>query len=298
MAEARQLQYLMKLLDDDSPVVRKAVVKELRDFGPDLERLLGQMENAPTAQQRQLLRELLSGTGEELRAEDLPRPESADLMLSLSTDASRDWLVSQWDQLHHISQDLPRLERGLALISSFVRESAQTQQLTQALDALALEFESSEHPRHEVGLAEFLFHDYQLQGVEAASYYAPQSSDLLHVLESKRGNPISLCCIYILIGHRTGLNIRGCNLPQHFMARIEASDKVMLVDCYNGGKILKTDQLDPETARALEQEYLETTPTADVILGRVLRNLNVAFSMQGRDDLASLMLELERSQLG
>jgi regulator of sirC expression with transglutaminase-like and TPR domain len=228
----------------------------------------------------------------------MAQPESADLMLSLSTDASRDWLVSQWDQLNRVNNDLPRLERGLALISSFIRESAQTQQLTQALDALTLEFESSRHPRHELGLAEFLFQDYELRGVEASSYYAPQSSDLLHVLESKRGNPISLCCIYILIGYRTGLDIRGCNLPQHFMARIEVGDKVMLVDCYNGGKILKTDDMDTETARALEQEYLGTTPTADVILGRVLRNLNVAFSMQGREDLAGLMLELERSQLG
>jgi regulator of sirC expression with transglutaminase-like and TPR domain len=302
MPDARQLPFLLKLLDDDSPVVREAVVEQLRSYGPALSGMLDELDPDPA--QRRKVRELLSGTavpagseesGEKAEGELVAR---ADLMLGLSAEAARDWLVSQWEQLGRVTKDLPRLERGLSLISGFIRESAQTQELAQALDALALEFENSAHPRTALGLAEFLFTDLELQGVDASSYYSPENSDILHVLESRRGNPISLCCIYILIGYRTGLKIFGCNLPRHFMARIETGDKVLLVDCYNGGKVLRTDQLDAETARILEQEYLAASPSAEVILGRVLRNLNVAFSMEGREDLANLMLQLERNQLG
>ena len=49
------------------------------------------------------------------------------------------------------------------------------------------------------------------------NYHAPQNSFINNVLESKKGNPISLSILYIEIARRLNLPIYGVNLPQHFI---------------------------------------------------------------------------------
>ncbi|MBN4062498.1 transglutaminase family protein, partial [Bacteroidales bacterium AH-315-I05] len=49
------------------------------------------------------------------------------------------------------------------------------------------------------------------------NYHAPQNSYLNTVLESKKGNPISLAVIFILVAQKLDLPIYGINLPRHFV---------------------------------------------------------------------------------
>ncbi len=55
-----QLPYLIRLLEDDTPAVRQAVLDALAAFGPELESELDALETPPTPDQWDLLRELMN----------------------------------------------------------------------------------------------------------------------------------------------------------------------------------------------------------------------------------------------
>lgn len=50
-----------------------------------------------------------------------------------------------------------------------------------------------------------------------ANYYAPQNSYVNQVLESRKGNPLSLGIIYLIIAQKLNIPISGVNLPEHFI---------------------------------------------------------------------------------
>ena len=66
MPDPEQLPHLLKLIDDDSEGVRRAVAKALSSFGPTLEQALTQLTEPPDAAQMQLMRELLAAHNDDL----------------------------------------------------------------------------------------------------------------------------------------------------------------------------------------------------------------------------------------
>ena len=50
-----------------------------------------------------------------------------------------------------------------------------------------------------------------------SDFYAPQNSYINRVLESKKGNPLSLSILYSVIAQRLKIPIYGINLPNHFV---------------------------------------------------------------------------------
>jgi len=52
------------------------------------------------------------------------------------------------------------------------------------------------------------------------NYYDPANSYLHHVLQNGQGIPLSLCLIYIFVGERLKLEIRGLNTPGHYLAMV------------------------------------------------------------------------------
>src|SRR5690606_38319041 len=49
------------------------------------------------------------------------------------------------------------------------------------------------------------------------NYHAPQNSYINNVLDTKRGNPLSLSVIYVALANRLNVPIYGVNLPSHFV---------------------------------------------------------------------------------
>jgi hypothetical protein len=52
---------------------------------------------------------------------------------------------------------------------------------------------------------------------DTESYHSSKNSFISSVLERKKGNPISLSVLYIIIAQRLNIPIFGVNLPQHFI---------------------------------------------------------------------------------
>ncbi|PBQ34380.1 hypothetical protein CNR22_22245 [Sphingobacteriaceae bacterium] len=64
------------------------------------------------------------------------------------------------------------------------------------------------------------------------NYHAPQNSFINNVLESKKGNPLMLSVVYMLICKELNIPVYGINLPQHFVLAY-INDNANLMDVNN-----------------------------------------------------------------
>jgi regulator of sirC expression with transglutaminase-like and TPR domain len=60
------------------------------------------------------------------------------------------------------------------------------------------------------------FGKHNFQG-NSKNFHSPMNSYINTVLESRKGNPLSLCIVYSIIAQNLGLPIYGINLPNHFI---------------------------------------------------------------------------------
>ena len=268
MANLSGLPHLLKLLDDESPEIRETVFKELRGFGPVLEERLAGLKHPLDDYQKRLLKPVLEAT-------------------------RRSWLKHEWPSLLDIHDEYEQLELAHHLIACFQFGKTYPYQLKTLLNQLAEEFCSTRQSKDVLQLARFLFTVKKLNGVEN-DYYNPKNSNLVSVILNKRGIPISLAIIYMLVGRRVGLTIEGCNFPGHFLARIRVRNKVYLVDCFNDGQVISEDeiaQITPVTSNHLSK-ILNLIPSAPAIIERVVRNLVRAYQLKSDSVNSNLMIEL------
>lgn len=118
------------------------------------------------------------------------------------------------------------------------------------------------------------------------NYHSPQNSYINEVLESKKGNPLSLALIYQLVAEELELPLRGVNLPNHFVlayldetgvaaSQFGHKDVLFYVNAFSQGDILGKAEID-EFLQKLdlpqhEQFYLPCTNLE--IIRRLLNNL-------------------------
>jgi regulator of sirC expression with transglutaminase-like and TPR domain len=76
-----------------------------------------------------------------------------------------------------------------------------------------------------------LFEIHQFSG-NITNYHAPQNSFINNVLESKKGNPLMLSVVYMLICKELNIPVYGINLPQHFVLAY-INDYANLIDVNN-----------------------------------------------------------------
>jgi regulator of sirC expression with transglutaminase-like and TPR domain len=258
MPATAHLSHLIKLLDDDSEVVRTAVRQELNGMRRDLPQHIETLETPLSADEEKLVAEMLEP--------------------ARRTELEETWMRWRW-------MDGPdaQLEEGLSQLSAYLNGwKSQSADLAKRLDALTEQAfaEKGRMDAHE--LAQWLFASHngitRFRG-NSKDYYSPENSNLFWVLDTGLGNPISLCCLYRLLGHRFGLEIEGCNFPGHFLSRVKYRDKTWLVDCFNRGRfMLAADVAKHHPAANPGMEDLIHEPaTAEATLLRILRNLDEAY---------------------
>jgi hypothetical protein len=262
-----QLCHLLALLEDESPPVRKEVLKQLKLVGPSLAERIKRMQVTLNGEQMTVLQPLLD-------------------------EHAREWLKPNWPAWRAPREDKEKLEAALGMVGEFLSSRLQTVTLTDLLDDLTQDFHATDAPVNPMELSRFLFEDLGFAGVAQEDYYNPQNSNLYYVIERKRGIPISLVCIYLLIGHRLGLPIEGCNFPGHFMAITRVEGRGILIDCFNRGRVLDQQDLNLVKARISVKDILRLECRAPAIIARVLRNLSHAFRQCANHDNARLMEEL------
>ncbi len=268
MSDSDQLPYLLDLLDDDSDLTRAELRREFARWGDKLKIAIARLNKPLSPAQRATLQELMR-------------------------ESSRARLRERWSQWFPMGDELPALEAGLSQLSDALAGYLIPTDLAILLDDLGDEYRKS-HPRPDaLSLATFLFKEKALRG-NVSDYDNPLNSALAWVITERKGIPLSLACVYMLVGMRVGLDIQGCNFPGHFLARVQEGERTYLVDCFNGG--IEVDhkvvaQMSESTPWSV-QAALNAPAGARAILGRALRNLARSFRQGKREDDETLMEEL------
>lgn len=82
-----------------------------------------------------------------------------------------------------------------------------------------------------------IFHDNGFRG-DIEEYKNPNSSFISHVLNSRKGIPLSLSIIYILVAMRCGVDLRPIGVPGRFMVGCFSEDKPFFIDVFENGRFL------------------------------------------------------------
>lgn len=120
---------------------------------------------------------------------------------------------------------------------------------------------------------------------ENDDYYDPRSALLSEALDRHAGLPITLSILYIELSRRIGAEAVGVSLPGRFLVKFTGPFGVIVVDPYDGGRVLSTVELQKILdgmygggVRLREQHLRSFSPKE--ILARELAQLKAAYLAQ------------------
>jgi regulator of sirC expression with transglutaminase-like and TPR domain len=135
----------------------------------------------------------------------------------------------------------------------------------------------------------YLFNEMRFSG-NIDDYYDPRNNYLNEVMERRVGIPITLSILYLEIGKRLGLNLKGVSFPGHFLVKLAVKRGQLVLDPFTGGEAQSESDLRQRLAQVLPSEkaeqvqldpYLEPA-TPRQIVARVLRNLKNIYMQAGK----------------
>jgi hypothetical protein len=129
-------------------------------------------------------------------------------------------------------------------------------------------------------MARYLGWELGLAG-NSQDYYHPRNGHLPWVMEFRRGLPITLTLIYMLVGLRLHIPIEGIGAPGHFLGRLDG----IIFDPYYQGRILTDGEWELIASEIPERQrpFLYKACTPQQTMHRLLINLRNCYVK--RDDV-------------
>lgn len=120
-------------------------------------------------------------------------------------------------------------------------------------------------------------------GANTKSFHSASNSMINVVLENRRGNPITLCVIYLLIARKLNMPVYGVNLPNLFVLTYKRDKTQFYINVFNRGIIFSKTDIDHYIAQLnLPQKESFYQPCSNLeIIQRVLRNLILSYEKAG-----------------
>jgi regulator of sirC expression with transglutaminase-like and TPR domain len=118
---------------------------------------------------------------------------------------------------------------------------------------------------------------------DAITYDDPRNSYLNEVLDRRCGLPISLSVIWLDVARALGWRFAGVGLPGHFLIGCKAEDRCVLLDPFQGGRLVELGECERLVQNVLgPQAVLAPEHVAPIdgpaILTRMLNNLRAAYA--------------------
>jgi len=260
--ENKELEALVSLLDDEDTNIVNHVEEKIISLGepiiPFLERAWEKSMD-PTVQER-----------------------IEDLVHTLQYDVLRDRLLAWYEQ------EDPDLLEGMCLIASYQYPDIDQDKIRQELEQLYyeawLEFKPEAHPFDQVKLLNSVIFGKLKFSANTKNFHSPGNSMINVVLQTKKGNPISLCVIYMMIARKLKMPVYGVNLPNLFILTYkDDSHKQFYINAFNRGLIFSREDIDNYIAELRinpQEQFYEPCDTRDIVK-RCLRNLINSFDKLG-----------------
>jgi regulator of sirC expression with transglutaminase-like and TPR domain len=134
-------------------------------------------------------------------------------------------------------------------------------------------------PYEKIKLLNYAFFNKLKFTANTKNFHSVTNSMLNLVLDTRKGNPISLCVIYLLVAQKLKMPVYGVNLPNLFILTYKTPDSQFYINAFNKGLIFSRADIDNYIAHLnLTPNDLFYQPCSNLdIIRRVLRNIIVSF---------------------
>ena len=178
------------------------------------------------------------------------------------------------------------LLEGMWLLNTYQYPDADYQALNRAIEQLRFEawtlMRPEMHPADQVQVLNYVLFRSHKFAANTQHFHSPANSMLQCVIETKRGNPLALCVIYLLVAQRLHLPVFGVNLPNLFVLTYQAENKAFppfYINCYNRGVVLSRADIEHYVGQlgiTSQEAFYEPCSNLDIVR-RALRNLQMSF---------------------
>ncbi|MCR8560829.1 transglutaminase-like domain-containing protein [Mucilaginibacter sp. BJC16-A38] len=208
-------------------------------------------------------------------------------------------------QLWHQSGAFDLLQ-GVLIINRYQYPDLDEQKVINQIEGIKrdiwIQMMNEASPAEQVKLINHVFYNIYGFSGNTANHQDPQNSYLSQVLETKKGNQISLAIIYSIIAQKLDIPIYGVNLPQHFiLAYLDDSLQsefeggiLFYINAFNKGFIFGRRDVDmflKQLNLKFDKQFYEPCSNTDIIK-RVLRNLISAYEHLGSSEKVDELNEL------
>jgi regulator of sirC expression with transglutaminase-like and TPR domain len=280
MINPTEVKSLIRLLDDPDRGIYELVHEKLISLGPDvIEHLESAWEQAfdPIQQERipDLIHEIQFG------------------------------IVKNDLKLWHQSGAFDLLQ-GILIVNRYQYPDLDEQKVINQIEAIKrdiwLQMMNEASPAKQIKLINHVFYNIYGFSGNINNHRDPQNSYLSQVLETKKGNQISLAIIYSIIAQKLDIPVYGVNLPQHFiLAYLDESMQnefeggiLFYINAFNKGLIFGRRDVDmflKQLNLKFDKQFYEPCSNTDIIK-RVIRNLVSAYEHLGSSEKVDELNEL------
>jgi regulator of sirC expression with transglutaminase-like and TPR domain len=281
--EEKELKALVSLLDDDDQQIISHVEGKILSIGktviPFLEREWESNLN-PSVQNR-----------------------IEELIHTLQYDLLRERLKNWYEGKDH------DLLEGMWILATYQYPDLELEKLKQELEQIYyetwLEFRPDLYAFDQIKVINSVLFSKLKFGANTKNFHSPGNSMINVVLESRKGNPITLCVIYLLVAQKLKLPVHGVNLPNLFILTYKDDNHQFYVNAFNRGLIFSKQDIENyinELHLVPQPSFFEACSNLEIIR-RALRNLVMSFEKMGEhakaNEVKVLLVEIsEGGDLG
>lgn len=266
-----ELRSLVTLLDDEDPLSLDLVRREILTIGDPM---------------LPFLDELRAKSGSDLAA------KADEMSRQLRFRRIRT------DFLEWARHPEPELESGALFLARFGYPGLDTSVYVRWMDRVAAHILDELPSDADAGmtLQRLNSHIFQAMGFigNEARYYDPDNSYLNRVIETRRGIPVSLSVLYLLLARRLRLPVYGVGTPGHFLVGFRPGPQACFIDTFNRGRVLDLAGVRRMLVRSgyeFRSEFIARCPTREIIV-RMVRNLISIYQKMGSTDRAEMLSSL------
>ncbi len=255
--DKNEFKALVSLLDDEDAEVNRHVEEKIMSMGSEIIPYLEeQWENS-------------FDHGMQRRLEDMIHV----LQFSLLKERLTSWK----------EEGAKDLLKGMWIVSTYQFPDTELLDLKKQIEQIYydiwVDFKPEMHPYDQIKIVNSALFSKLKFRANTKNFHSPNNSLLKAVLESKKGNPISLSVVYILVAERLGLPIYGVNLPNLFIVTYKSDEIQFYINSFNRGLIFSRKDIDNYVANlnlTPREAFYQPCSNEDIVK-RVLRNLILAY---------------------
>src|SRR5215831_5926356 len=212
-----QRKALINLLGDDDPAIYRTVREKIMSLGEEAGEWLRPHRLSSDPLLRRRAREIV---------QHFDRQEADTWFLAFCLKHGEEFDLEEGIWLLALTQypDI-NVEAYRALLDNFAAEIRERIDITETDKEILTTINN------------YIFDELGFTG-DQENYYDPQNSYLNRVVDRRKGNPINLSLLYLLLARRLQLPVAGIGLPGHFVCRYQNTATEVYIDVFNRGKLL------------------------------------------------------------